>query len=214
MDVERIERALREGPPDEPTYIPGRFRRTSAARWNLAYAAVVGAAALIIGIGVGITLDIFRGGGIGSEPPAVLAPADLEGAWLSDEILFADWVDALLERGFTTDEIAAHLADDNSFNRSLRYELIITADEMTMWGSADGAPMVLLTSDAYTILRDGRIRIGDGTPECQPVVDVALDSGRLTFSRPELSGCPVGDQIAAVGFFELAGYDRVDERAP
>jgi len=212
MDVERIERALREGPPDEPAYVPGQFRRLSAARWNLAYTAAAVGAALIIGIGVGLTLDVLRGGGVGTQPPAVLDPADLQGTWRSDEILFQDWVDALLERGFTTDEIAAHLEDDNSFDRSLRWELIITADEMTMWGSADGAPMVLLTSDVYTILPDGRIRIGGaGTPECQPlVVDVALDGERLTFSRPDLLGCPVGDRIAAVGFFELTGYDRVE----
>lgn len=208
MDVERIERALREGPPDEPAYIPGGFRRSSAGVF--AFAAVAVAAALIIGVGVGFTLDALRGGGFGTQPPAALDPADLQGTWLSDEILFQEWVDALLERGFTTDEIAANL-DDNPFNRSMRYELRVTADEMTMRGSIDGAPMVLLTSDPYTILSDGRVRIGGEASECQPVVDVVLDGARLTFSQPELQGCPVDDRIAGVGFFELTGYDRVDE---
>ena len=213
MDVERIERALREGPPDEPAYVPGRFRRSAATPWNLAYAALAVATVLVIGIGVGITLNVLRGGGIGTQPPAVLDRADLQGTWLSDEIGFQDWVDALLERGFTTDEIAAYLEDDNAFDRSLRYELRIGTEEMAMWGSADGAPMVLLTSEPYTILGDGRIRIGDGTSECQPVVGVALDGGRLAFSRSELPGwvAPVGDRIAGVGFFELTGYDRVDD---
>ena len=209
MEIERIERALRDGPPDEPAYVPGGFRRPSGRPWTVAFATAAVAIALIIGIGVGFTLDALRGGGLGAPPPPMLDPADLQGTWLSDEILFQEWVDGLLERGFTTDEIAAFIEHD-PFNRSVQYELTITADEMTMRGSFDGAPMALLTSDPYEILGDGRVHIGDEASECRPTVQVALDRARLMFSQSELPGCSADDRIASVAFFDLTSYSRVE----
>ena len=209
MEIERIERALREGPPDEPVYVPRGFRRPSGRPWTVAFATAAVGVALIIGIGVGFTLDALRGGGLGAPPRPVLDPAELQGTWLSDEILFREWVDGLLERGFTTEEIASFIEHD-PFDRSVQYELSITADAMTMRGSFDGAPMALLTSDSYEILDDGRVRIGDAASECRPTAGVALDRARLMFSQPELRGCSVDDRIAGVAFFELTSYGRVE----
>jgi hypothetical protein len=38
MNLERIEQALRDGPPDEPTYAPGSFGRPRRAAWWIALA--------------------------------------------------------------------------------------------------------------------------------------------------------------------------------
>lgn len=82
MDLDRIERALRQGPADEPRYVPGTFERRSPKRlpWALAAFAVVATtvlvAALLIGIGI-----FLRSPNVGPPPPA---PTASEGAVSSE----------------------------------------------------------------------------------------------------------------------------------
>jgi hypothetical protein len=208
MDVRRIERALREGPTDEPVYVPGSFRGSDATPRPLAFAAFAVAAALVIGIGVGVAFDALRGGGIGSEPPPVLDAADLVGTWSSDEISWQEWVDGLVTRGFQTDEIATFLEHD-PFNETVQYELSFTAGEVTIRASYDGAPLVTLSGATYSILEDGRVRFAEDGGACRPTAEMTLEGEQMTFRRVELPNCVLDERIAYTAFFDLVPYGRV-----
>ena len=87
MDMERIERALREGPPDEPAYVPGSYRR-GPGRWiPRLFAVPVIAAALVVGVVVGAGLPAVRDGGVGQAPDPVAITEALRGTrWTTDEM--------------------------------------------------------------------------------------------------------------------------------
>jgi Galactose oxidase, central domain len=69
MDLDRIERALREGPADEPRYVPRTFGRRSPERlpWAFAAVAAVAATALVAALLIGIGL-ILRSPNVGPSP--------------------------------------------------------------------------------------------------------------------------------------------------
>lgn len=73
MDLDRIERALREGPADEPRYVPGTFRGRSPERlpWAMAAFAAVAATALVAALLIGVGL-FLRSLNVG--PPPVPGP--------------------------------------------------------------------------------------------------------------------------------------------
>jgi hypothetical protein len=209
VDVERIERALREGPPDEPLYVSGSFRRSATGRSWLASAALAVMATVAIAIGSWVALNPLREGGVGTGPSPVLDAADLEGTWSTSEIAFQDWVGGLTERGFETDEIAAFLEHDR-FNRTVRYELDIADGVMTIRSSRDAGPLVTLSSAPYSILADGRLGIAEASTVCRPTVEVALVGEQLTLSRLDLPNCSLEEHIASSAFFELEPYVRVE----
>ena len=60
MDDDRLERALRQRPPDEPDYVPGRHRRPTSRAGSLALTIPAIVAALIVGLAIGSGLLATR----------------------------------------------------------------------------------------------------------------------------------------------------------
>lgn len=213
MDTERIETALRAGPPDEPVYVPGSFRRTGLPGWWLAVAGLSVAVALVTGIAIGTALDALRSGGVGSGPGRDLVVADLQGVWESDPIEHRVWVDALLARGFSQADIDAFLEHDPFADR-VRYALSFVDDRVTIQGAYDDLPFETLNPATFTIRDDGVkfVEILDGVEgACQPLVAAAIDGSRLIMNVLELPGCTTDERMANTLFFEIASYSRAED---
>jgi hypothetical protein len=214
MDADRIEWALREGPPDEPTYVPGSFRRSSQPGWWLAVASLSVGLALVAGIAIGIGLDVLRGDTGGEPEPRVLVAADLQGVWESDPIESQVFVDALLARGFAQDDIDAFLEHD-PFEDRVRYALRFIDDRLIVQAAYDDLPFQTLSAGTFTILDDGSLRfieVVDGTPvACEPLAAPQIDGARLTLDVLELAGCDTDGRMANTLFFEIATYSRAEE---
>lgn len=214
MDSKRIERALREGPPDEPAYVPGSFRRSPASGWWIAASGAAVFIALVVGIAIGTGLDTLRSGGMGGEvEPRVLVAADLHGVWESDPIERQVWVDALLERGFAQDDIDAFV--DGGFDDRVRYALRFVDDSITVQTAYDELPFETLGSGTFTVLDNGTVQIIETVNgiqvSCAGVAAVTIDGDRLTMRLLGLSGCSVDERIGDTLFFEIAEYSRADE---
>ena len=136
MDLERIERALREGPVDEPVYVPGAFRRTRPSAWWFAAAATAGAAG-VAGVVIGLGLDVLRSDRIGTAPDADELVTELAGRWVSDEIPFDRWVDELVGRGYDPNDLGNFLLHD-PFDETVRYVLIFEGSQLSMQAIYDG----------------------------------------------------------------------------
>lgn len=214
MDIERIEHALRAGPPDEPVYIPGSFGRSHAPAWWLAVAGMIVTAAVVTGIAIGVGLDVLRGDPVGGPPTSVVTTADLEGRWLSDEISFDEWVDQLIARGFDPNDVGNFLAHD-PFEQHVRYQLTFDSGRVTVSADYDGTGLQVLNFGEYT-LQGGVFSYVEAT-DAPPVVGEAcrvhavasLDDLRLVWDDVELAGCGVDPSIAHTAFFDLAGYTQV-----
>lgn len=216
MDFERIERALREGPVDEPVYVPGAFRRARpSARWFAAAAAAAGAA-VVIGLIIGLGLDALRSDRVGSAPDPDELLAGLEGRWVSDEIPFDRWVDELVGRGYDPNDLGNFLMHD-PFDETVRYVLLFEGPQLSMQGIYDGGSAIDLSGGEYTIRPDGLfefVEVVDAPPvvgeACRTVAEVELDDDRLRFDVLDLPGCGVDPAIAHTAFFDLAPYTRAD----
>lgn len=218
MDADRIERALREGPPDEPTYVPGAFR-DQRTRGGLALAAASLGLALVAGIVIGTGLGILRsdpsdlvGGPAASPRP--LAAEDLQGMWTSGELDRDTWTDALRERGFTQDDIDAFLLHD-PFESTVRYFMVFRGAALTIGATYDGGSPQVLTDARFLILGDGTLQVTevvDGVdPEDACVISVVptLEGDVLSFRIMDVP-CDVDPQIATTAFFELLPYSRAE----
>ncbi len=216
MDLERVERALREGPVDEPAYVPGAFRRTRPSPWWLALAGTAVGAAVVIGLAIGLGLDVLRSDRVGSAPDPDVLAGDLEGRWVSDEIPFDRWVDALVERGYDPNDLGNFLLHD-PFDETVRYVLIFDGSQLSMQGIYDSGSPIDLSGGEYAIQPDGSfefVEIVDAPPvvgeACRTVADVELADDRLHFDVLDLPGCGVDPAIAHTAFFDLATYTRAD----
>lgn len=213
MDLERIEQALRDGPPDEPAYVPGSFRRRSH-RWQYAAAAVVVVMALVTGIAIGVGFDLLRGNPVGRTPTTPITMADLDGRWLSDEISFDQWVDELVARGFDPNDIGNFL-DHDPFEDSVRYQLTFDSGVVTIGADYDGTGVQVLNFGSYTV-EESLFSYAE-SDEAPPVIGEAcrvsarprLDERTLEFSDVALAGCGVDPSIAHTAFFDLAAFARV-----
>lgn len=211
MDMERIERALWEGPLDEP-YVPSSYRR-GPGRWiPRLFAVPVIAAALVVGIVVGTGLPAVRDGGVGQAPDPVAISEALRGTrWTTDEITVNAWRNALLERGFTAADIAAFLEHD-PFATSVRYLLAFDDSRVTIQASYDEAPPITLTLGGWRIREDGMLvaaEIVDGIPPgagCSIEALVEVGDGALAFDIADFTRCGVDARLANTAFFNLAQY--------
>jgi hypothetical protein len=210
MNTERIERALREGPPDEPAYVPGGFRGSSQPRWWLAAAGFSVLLALVVGIGIGTVLDVLRGG-VGVQLPRVLVAADLHGVWESDPISFEDWVDALLEKGFAQEDIDAFLVHD-PFEEQVRYQLRFVDERFIVQAAYDDLPIQTLGGGTFSVDDAGLVHlveVVDGAPGgCEIIVEAEIDERRMSVRVLDLPGCAVDEQMANTLFFDVASYGR------
>jgi hypothetical protein len=214
MDIERIERALRDGPPDEPAYVPGSFGRSRAPAWWFAAVGMIVMAAVVTGIAIGVGFDALRGAPVGAPPTSEVTAADLEGRWLSDEISFDRWVDELIARGFDPNDVGNFLAHD-PFEQHVRYQLTFDSGRVTISADFDGTGLQVLNLGEYTL--QGGVFSYVETTDAPPVIGEAcrvsavpsLDDRRLAWEDVELAGCGVDPSIAHTAFFDLAGYTQV-----
>jgi hypothetical protein len=212
MEIERIERALREGPPDEPIYQPGTFRREAPSRWWFAIAGFTVGIALVFGIVIGVGLDVLRSGRVGGEPAMpVLTAADLQGVWQSEALEKRAWVEELLARDFTQEQIDAFLAHDPFENR-VAYTLRFVDSRIIVQATYDDLPLRYLGEGTFTIGQDGTLDYAEvvrgvkGT--CGVVAAPEIDGAKLTFDVLDLPGCNPDERMANTLFFEIPQYLR------
>ncbi|MDQ4035767.1 MAG: hypothetical protein M3153_07535 [Chloroflexota bacterium] len=216
MDLERIERALREGPMDEPIYVPGAFRRARPSPWWLALAAAAVGAAVVIGLVIGIGLDVLRSERVGTPPNAEALAAELQGRWVSDAIPLDVWVDELVSQGYDPNDLGNFLTHD-PFEETVEYVLIFEGSRLSMQAIYDGRAPVVLSGGEYGINRDGSFEFVEAVDlppvvgeACRAVAEVELDDDRMQFDVLDLPGCGVDPAIAHTAFFDLAPYSRAD----
>lgn len=205
MDLERIERALREGPVDEPIYVPGTFRR-ARSRWSLAIGAAVVTGGLLIGLVIGLGLGILRAPapGIGAVDLEALA-AELQGTWTSEEITRQQWISSLVALGNDIDDIDNLLIHDPMESR-VYYELSFVDSRLTVWAAVDGRPVLEQSGGPYRLLDTGEIYYDD--LGCYITVRFAIKGDRLTFQRISTESCGADERVANSAFFNLVPYAR------
>ena len=206
MDLERIERALREGPVDEPAYVPGAFRRATRRESTMLMTARVGAA-LVIGIVLGLSLDTLRspGGDTGAPAPDLEAlNAELAGTWLSDPITQDQFVDFMLEAGHAKDDIDAFFEHD-PIPTATRYGLSFDGrGRLVVFEVPEGGDPDILSNGPYELLPDGRLNWDE--LGCVVTARFTIADDRLTFEPVSLEGCGPDERIANAAFFNLTPY--------
>jgi hypothetical protein len=212
MDTERIERALREGPPDEPTYVPGSFRRAGPAGWWFAVASLSVGIALVAGIAIGTGLDALRSGRVGGDlEPRPLVAADLQGVWESDPIERQVLEEALLARGFSQADIDVHL-ESLPVGDAVRYALRFVDDRLIAQAAYGDLPFQTLDTGTFIIRDDGLQIVVDGVDgACEPLAAAEIDGSRLILSVLELPGCDTDERMVNMTVLEIAAYTRVED---
>ena len=205
MDTERIERALREGPVDEPRYAPGAFRR-SRRRFSLALAGSVATAALVTGVLLGVVLTQLRepNGGVRGRDLGELA-ADLEGRWVSDVISREEWINSALAAGHDRNTIDAFFLHD-PIELQVQYELVFADDHLQVFGAFDGSPSQGLAGGPYRLLDNGAVYYDD--IGCFITARFKLSADRMTFEPISTESCNAEEGLANWVFFNLASYTR------
>jgi hypothetical protein len=212
MDTEWIERALREGPPDEPAYVPGSFRRTGRPGWWFAVAGLSVAIALVTGIAIGTALDAFRSGGVGSEPdPRPLVAADLQGVWESDPIERLDLEEALLARGFSRADVDVHL-EGLPDEDAARYALRFAGDRLIAQAAYGDQPFQTVDTGEFIIRDDGlQIVVRGVEGACEPLAAAEIDGSRLILKVLELPGCATDERLVNTLLLDIASYSRAED---
>lgn len=209
MDVQRIERALRAGPSDEPLYVPGTFleeRPTSRLRSALLAGGIV--AAVTVGVVMGFGLGAIRPsgdragvGGHAVDPATVGLP----GHWVSQGIARSVWIEALLAKGHRQEDINAFLAHD-PFTSTVHYEIDITDDRILISNVVDEGPLAPLGGGPYQMLDASTFRYDD--VGCLVTVHFEITGGWLTFDPPLMGSCNADERVANSAFFNQWPYTR------
>lgn len=203
MDLERIERALRQGPVDEPRYVPGAFGRPRHIE-RLMLTAAVGAA-LVIGLAIGLGLDLLRApspnvGGPETDPAVI--QRQLAGTWVSAPVSEDEFRSFMLEQGHAQADIDAFLEHD-PIETTQRWGLDFDGRGSLVIFSVTGDGVTeVLSNGPYELLPDGRLRWVDRT--CVLVAQFGVSADRLAFERLELENCTADERIAHDAFFNLA----------
>ena len=205
MDLERIERSLREGPVDEPRYEPGAYRLHRTLPGVLFAGAVTGA--LLVGVVVGLGLNLLRqpAGDVGAPVIDIETLGEqLSGSWMSASFTEEDFVDFLTEAGHAASDIAAFLEHD-PIPGIVRWGLDFDGrGRVVVFRTLDESATEILNNSTYQLLRDGRLRWTDG--ECSFIVEFTVADQELTFGQIEFDAClrESGDRIAIATFLGLA----------
>lgn len=207
MEPQRIEQALRDGPPNEPRYVPGSFRRGGLSRWSLAVGGAFVAVALVVGVAAGLGIGVLRGpdANVGNPPDLEALAAELQGAWVSDAISRDDWVSELVSMGHDIDDVDNFLIHD-PMTEDVTYFLTFSNGNMNVRSSLDGAPIIENSDGPYRLLPDGRFSWED--IGCFVTADVTVDADRLTFGPVAMESCGADERLANSAFFNLAPYHR------
>lgn len=203
MDLTRIERALREGPVDEPRYVPGAFgpaRRIGP----LMLTAAVGAA-LVIGLVIGLGLDLLRApspnvGGPDTDPAVI--ERQLAGTWISAPVSEDAFRSFMLEQGHAQADVDAFL-DHDPIETTLQWGLNFDGRGNLVIFSVTGEGVTdVLSNGPYELLPDGRLRWIDLT--CVLVAEFSVSADELAFGQLVLENCSADERIAHETFFNLA----------
>ena len=208
MNLERIERALREGPVDEPRYVPGAFGSARRVESFVLAAAVIGA--LVLGVVIGLGLDLLRAPspnvGAPLTDPAVVQ-AQLAGTWLSEPVTEDEFVAFMLEQGHSPADIEAWLEHD-PIDTTLRWGLDFDGRGSLVVFSVTGDGVTdVLANGPYELLPDGRLRWFD--LGCTLDAEFSVSADELAFGRLELNNC---DPIAMDTLFNIASPYRSSAR--
>ena len=209
MDLDRIERALREGPPDEPRYTPGMYARQRRSLLTMAAAAAVLAAAVITGLVVGIGLDVLQRPGslVGGPADVALLEGQLEGQWTSGEISREAFISKLVEQGHQIDDVNSFLKPpEPAIERSVRFRLVFQARELVIERSVDEKAWHRAAAGAYGVAPDGTLTYDD--LGCIITVGFAVSDETLTFDRIGTEHCGAIERVANSAFFNLSSYQR------
>jgi hypothetical protein len=206
MDLQTIEQALRDGPVDEPIYVPGTHRRGRPLYWQGALVMTITAAALLAGVVIGISLDALRSAG---NPPGQVDVAalarELEGDWQSTEITREDLIRTALAMGHDQQTIDTQLRALPAFAR-VQYEMVFANDHLQIFASFDGAPAASQSGGPYTLQPTGAIHYDDIGCFITATFDVVGD--QLTFDPIQTQGCDADESLANAAFFNAVTYSR------
>jgi hypothetical protein len=208
-DVDRIERALRAGPADEPRYIPGTFRNRRPRgylRSALLAAGVI--ASVTVGVVIGLGLGAARpvGGLIGGPQDSAAA---LQGHWISQGMSLRAWTDALLVKGNRQEDIDAFLVHD-PFRSTIHYEIDVTEDRILISSVADDGPLAPLSGGPFQLIGPSTFRYDD--VGCYVTVDFEVAGQWLNFDPPAMDSCNADERIANTAFFNSWPYTRGEPR--
>lgn len=202
MDLERIERALRDGPADEPRYESGAFGRQRRPGWVMFVGAMAGA--LVVGLVIGLGLDVLRQpAGIGGPDVDLDALNEsLSGGWTSDAFTRDDFVSYLTAAGHQSSDISVFLTHDPIVG-TVRWGLDIDGSErLVVYRTLDDGGTEVLANGPYELLPDGRLRWTESG--CSVVAEVTVDGAELSFGNLEVENCDADERIALSTFFGLA----------
>jgi len=202
MNLERIERALRDGPVDEPRYVPGAFgsaRRTEPLLWA---AAVAGA--LVLGIVIGLGIGLLRAPSPNVGGPSInsaLIQEQLEGTWLSEPVTQDEFVRFMLDNGHSQ----ADLDDEwhEPIDTTLRWGLDFDGRGRLVIFTVTGDGVTEIVAEGpYELLPDGRLRWTDIT--CVTIANFDVSADQLSFEDRESQNCDTQERIAHDAFFGLS----------
>ena len=205
MNLEQIERALREGPVDEPRYVPGAFR--PAHRLDRLMLTAVVAASLVIGLVIGLALDVVRApapnvGEPGPDPAVI--QRQLAGTWISAPVTEDEFVAFMLEEGHARADVEAFLGHD-PIETTLQWGLDFDGRGNLVVFSVTGEGVTdVLSNSPYELLPEGRLRWVDLTSPCVSVAEFSVSTDRLTFGTLVSEDCNADERIAHDAFFDLA----------
>lgn len=202
MNDEAIERALREGPVDEPRYVPGAFGPARRLQPLVMAGAVVGA--LVLGIVIGLGLDVLRSpspnvGGPQVDPAVV--HRQLAGTWLSEPVTEDEFIDFMLQRGHARADVDAFL-DHDPIETTLQWGLDFDGrDNLVVFSVTGDGVTNVLANGPYELLADGRLRWVDRT--CTLVAEFSVSAEALAFGQLAPATCNPEERIAHDIFFAL-----------
>ena len=213
MSDERIERALREGPPDEPVYRPGAFRKPMPGGWAHATNAVL----LVLVLAVGVVLGVGIAGSrrpldenaveVGGRPALTKA---LQGTWIGEAIPREDWVQRLVGMGNAIDDVESFLTHD-PMTSNVVYTITFSDNTLLVTSSLDGAPRIHNSIGPFAIQADGQLRWED--LGCFVTTSVTIDDGgdvdRLSFGPISMDSCGADERVANGAFFNLSTFRRL-----
>ncbi len=207
MNLERIERALRDGPADEPMYVPGAHRTRRDGRLVLAAAGAVVAVALVVGVGIGVGLSVLRApGGVGTGVDVDQLAADLEGSWVSSEFTSEEWVDGLISLGHDPDDVELALANFPPYERA-QWRLDFVDDHLQIFGSFDGGSFTSLSGGPYQLMPDGSVVYDD--IGCFMTIPINIEASRLFLEPMRTESCSADERLNNDGYFQLVEYERM-----
>jgi hypothetical protein len=206
MTSDRIERALRAGPADEPRYVPGTFRRSrSQSRLRSAMLAGGIAASIAIGVGVGLGLGALRPSPGQVSGTALDPAAAMRGHWISQGMTRSAWIDALVAKGHRQEDIEAFLTHD-PFQSRVHYEIDVTDDRILISAVFDDKPSAPMSGGPYQMVGPSTFRYDD--VGCYVTVQFEVVGGWLSFDPPAFESCDADERIANTAFFNQWPYTR------